>query len=334
MYGTTSSLRVRLPLTPVLVLLCCLLGAAPAMAAEPPRMLWVDSYHEGFEWSDGIGRGIMSVLNGSGVELEIVRMDTRRNPDPDFCLQAGKLAHAVFERYRPQVVIASDDNAQLCFVVPYLRDTQTPVVFCGVNWEAGMYGYPAPNVTGMIEVNLVPELLRHLQRHASGERIGYLSGDVETERKTFEIYNQRFFAGSLQNYLVRDFDAFRQAFLRAQEQLDMLLIGNYSGIPGWNHDEARAFIQAHGRIPTGSFDAYMAPFAVYTLGKSPEEQGEWAAQTALRILAGVAPGETPLVENSRVELVVNLALARAMNLVIPVAVLRTAQILDQPPTEP
>ena len=32
------------------------------------RVLCINSYHEGYEWSDGIERGIHSVLDGTGVE--------------------------------------------------------------------------------------------------------------------------------------------------------------------------------------------------------------------------------------------------------------------------
>ena len=48
------------------------------------KILFVDSYHQGYEWSDGIEAGLRHGLEGAGVELKIVRMDTKRNTDDEF----------------------------------------------------------------------------------------------------------------------------------------------------------------------------------------------------------------------------------------------------------
>src|SRR5689334_2510116 len=82
------------------------------------RILWVDSYHEGNPWNDGIGRGIAATLKDSGVELRIVRMDTARNSGEAFAHQAGQRAKAAFDAFKPDVVITTDDAAAKHFVVP------------------------------------------------------------------------------------------------------------------------------------------------------------------------------------------------------------------------
>ena len=48
------------------------------------KILYIDSYHEGYEWSDGLATGIEAVLADSGAGLRIVRMDTKRNSIEDF----------------------------------------------------------------------------------------------------------------------------------------------------------------------------------------------------------------------------------------------------------
>ena len=62
-------------------------------------------------------------------------------------------------------MIASDDNAQKYLVVPYLKGTQVPVIFNGVNWDASAYGFPTSNVTGMIEVELPDQLVEIGRAH-------------------------------------------------------------------------------------------------------------------------------------------------------------------------
>jgi hypothetical protein len=104
---------------------------------------------------------------------------------------------------------------------------------------------------------------------------------------------------------------------------------NNAGIKGWDDERAKAFLAANTRIPTGSPLDFMAEFVVYTIGKVPEEQGEWAARTALRILGGETPGDIPLAKNERAVLTVNLRMAKAAGIVLPVSVLKTATVIGR-----
>ncbi len=160
---------------------------------RPKRILWVDSYDEDYEWSQGVEKGLRQALAGTGVILEVWRMDTRRHKGEQFARQAGIRARDHVERSRPDLVIASDDNAQQYLVIPYLKDTALPVVFCGVNEDPAGYGYPAANVTGMAEVDLVEELFHQLRRFARGERIGVLFGAHGPARTFARRNNERFF---------------------------------------------------------------------------------------------------------------------------------------------
>ncbi len=293
------------------------------------KILWVDSYHREYEWSAGIEKGIRQVLAKTDVELCIVRMDTKREPAEKSKRAAALRAREAIEKFRPDVVIASDDNAVKYLVVPYLKDTTLPVVFCGVNWDAALYGLPAGNVAGMVEVDLVETQLMHLARYARGKRIGYLSGDTETERKIIDIYNKRFFNGRLKSYLVTTFADFQKQFLRAQQEVDMLYIYNYAGIVDWDPVRAETFLLSNVRIPTGSHNPFMAPYVLVAVAKLPEEQGEWAARSALRILDGADPVGIPTARNERGRLIVNLKMADALDIVFPVDTLRAAEVIGQ-----
>jgi len=293
------------------------------------KILWVDSYHQGYEWSEGIERGIRDALHDSGAELKVFRMDTKRNDSPEFGQKAGLDAKALVEEFHPDVIIASDDNAQKYLVVPYLKNAAVPVVFCGVNWDASMYGYPTPSVTGMVEVDQVPEMMEYLQRYAKGQRIGYLSGDVETERKIVKIYNDRFFNGQMKTYLVKSFGEFKKAFIEAQQQVDMLYIYNYAGIADWDPRAAEEFLANQTRIPTGSHNPFMDQFVVFTLAKLPEEQGKYAAMTALKVLSGAKPESIPVILNHQAELTVNLKMAKAAGIVLPLSVIKNANVIGQ-----
>jgi len=311
-------------------LLAMVLHSPPTLAAgdtdaAPRRILWIDSYDKGYGWSDGIGQGIRNALKDSGVELLVHHMQTKELPGEDELRQAGQRAMDVIERSKPDVVIASDDNAQQYLVVPYLRGGDLPVVFCGVNDDAQKYGYPAKNVTGMLEVEPLEVLQWHLHHFAGGDRVGYISGDVPTDRKVVEKYNRLYFDGALKPFLVSDFEDFKQQYLRAQEEVDMLLFMNNGGILGWSDPEAREFVLANTRIPTGTVAPYLKRFCLVTLGKDPQEQGEFAARTALRLLHGESAGDIPITRNERVLLTLNLDLAAAIGVLFPLSTLEAAE---------
>jgi ABC-type uncharacterized transport system substrate-binding protein len=309
-------LRVCLWAFGVTILLCGVSqSGGQASTARGPfsgkKILWVDSYHSSYEWSAGIERAIHRELQNSGVELRIVRMDSKRQSSESKKRGAALRAKAEIDSFHPDLVIASDDNSVKYLVVPYLKDTELPVVFCGVNWDASAYGLPARNVTGMVELDLVEAQVGHLSRYAKG-------------RKIIAHYNRHFFEGRMKSRLVSSLSEFKRAFLQMQSEVDMLYIYNYAGIADWDPAAAETFIVEHVRIPTGSHNPFMAPYVLVSLAKEPEEQGEWAARTALKILAGARPADIPLAYNERGQLTVNLRMAQALGITFPLETLKAA----------
>lgn len=313
----------------LMVLALVLPNGFPAHASPHTgkRILWVESYHEGLDWTVGIARGVHAVLKNTSATLRVVHLDTKRNTSPEHAVHAGERAMAILREFKPDVVMASDDNAQRFFVVPYLKNSAIPVIFSAVNWDASEYGYPAPNVTGMIEVHLLSEAVGMLRKFARGDRIGCLAADSESERKNLHIYATRTPHAPLNVRLLKDFQEFAPSLDALQRESDMLILGGNGGIVGWDDTEAKNICTASTRIPTGSFDEYMSPFAIFTFSKNPEEFGQWMAATALRVLEGESPADIPMVENRQVRLIVNLKLAQRAGLVLPVSLLKTATII-------
>jgi ABC-type uncharacterized transport system substrate-binding protein len=290
------------------------------------KILFVDSYNEGYSWSDSVESAIRAVLADTGIELKVVHLDNKRHPDEAFAKAAALQAKAEIETFKPDVVIASDDPAQKYLIVPYFKGTNLPVVFDGINWDASPYGYPTSNVTGMVEVELIASLMEQLKAYAVGGRVGYLAIDTSVERTSVDIYNRRFFDGKLKVYLVKTFDEFKQAFLQVQNEVDILLIGNNAGSDRWDEAEMRKFILDNAKIPSGSVRDWTAPYAMVTLAKVAEEQGEWATRTALRILDGTPVSQIPLVENKKGKLILNLELANKLGIVLAPSMLKNAEI--------
>jgi ABC-type uncharacterized transport system substrate-binding protein len=78
------------------------------------------------------------------------------------------------------------------FVVPYLKNkVKTPVVFCGVNSEPGTYGYPASNVTGILERDHISESIALIQLlDPSVKIIAYIMKDTPTTQSVYHVIQQ------------------------------------------------------------------------------------------------------------------------------------------------
>lgn len=292
------------------------------------KIVWVDSYHADYEWSAGVEAGVREALEGSGAELEIIHMDTKRNGGDEFGFQAGEDALAFIDAINPDVIIVCDDNAQKYLVVPHLVESDMPVVFCGINWDASPYGYESGNgITGMVEVELPLQIVELLSPYAQGSRIGYLTVEAPTETKIVDIYNERFFDGEINLYSVTSMEAFKEAFLQAQDEVDILFMGNNAGIDGWDEAEMIAFVQENSRIPSGTVNPWMASYSLIALAKEPEEQGQWSAEAALQILDGTSVSSIPFTTNEDGRLILNLDLAGQLDAVFTPSMLRNAEII-------
>jgi len=292
------------------------------------KILYIDSYHEGYAWSDGITRGINEVVEGSGVELLIHRMDTKRNTTDEFKKQAALEAKAIIEAFDPDVVIVSDDNAFKYLVQEYYRNDPLPFVFSGLNWDASLYGAPYRNTTGMVEVSLTLQIIDQLRQFAKGDRVGYLTADVLTERKNLTYYESLFDLTFEQVYFVTTLLDWKKAFIQLQQEVDMIIFENNAGIVDWDDVEARSFALSNVKVPIGTTNPWIMEESLLGITKIPEEQGQWSTSAALLILDGTEPSAIPVVRNKRGNLMINLKMAEKLNIVFPPSILKNAEIVN------
>jgi ABC-type uncharacterized transport system substrate-binding protein len=246
-------------------------------------------------------------------------MDTKRHQDPHTIRQKALEVKALIDTWQPDVVIAADDNAAKYVIKPFYKDQQTPFVFCGINWTVQEYGFPYSNVTGMIEIAPIEPLFEKAETFLPQHRRGfYLGADTLTEGKNVQRFQdaaQRR-GTSLEHRLVRTTADWLAAFKVAQNY-DFIILGSNSGINDWNKDQVVAELkQSSQRLVLTNHD-WMMPYAMLGLTKVPEEHGEWAAQTALHILQGVAPKAIPIVPNRKWDIWVNVPLLKVAGIQLP-----------------
>lgn len=120
---------------------------------EIPNVLLLQSYHQGYKWSDELGRGVMEVLQDD-VEVHIEYMDTKKYYSPEYLERIRNYLKIKSESIDFKLIIAADNNA-FEFMRLYREEIygDIPLVFTGVNFLNRENLVGMKNVTGISEEN-------------------------------------------------------------------------------------------------------------------------------------------------------------------------------------
>jgi ABC-type uncharacterized transport system substrate-binding protein len=296
--------------------------ASVTEAAEIPRVLVVMSYHEGMPWENEIRQGIDEVLQG-GCEIRYVYLNTKN----DFAGGPRKAEEAlrIFKEFRPDGVLAADDDAQAMFVVPYLKDkVQTPVVFCGVNADAGRYGYPASNVTGILERAHFLESITFLQQLVPGARsVGFMTNDIPTGRGYAEQIRQESSSYPLKGYSIRLVKTLEEAVAVAnawKNQHDALFLiameglTSYDGRPLAEKESFTVISRAFEKPVLGINEFNVREGLFCSVAKTGREQGNTAAAMLLQAMEGTPVSIIPLSRNLHGKRVLNVTVMKSLGI--------------------
>ena len=98
-------------------------------------VLYVNSYHPGYDWSDGILDGIRSVLNNhQDIDLIVEFLYTKSHSSTVYFDKVREVFREKYKGKNIDAVITSDDHA-LDFILGIRNELfpRTPLVFCGVD---------------------------------------------------------------------------------------------------------------------------------------------------------------------------------------------------------
>jgi ABC-type uncharacterized transport system substrate-binding protein len=183
----------------------------------------------------------------------------------------------------------------------------------------------------MIEVAPIRDLVQAARKIKSQTSIlAFVSADVPTQHKEVERLSKVASEEGLnfKFWLARSFAEWQRDFLQAQEDADVVVLGNPAGIDGWDSEQGRQYLLAHTDSLTVSFGLAMSGNAVFAMVNQPEEQGEWSGELAKLILAGHSPADLPITANRRWKLFANPELARRIGIRLPESILQGAEILE------
>ena len=315
--------------------LCMLLALGfSSSATAAGKVLLVQSYHQGYSWSDDIAAGVRKGLQGSGATLEVFYMDTKRKTSEAWKVRAGTLAKERVAAFKPDVVIAADDNAQSYFAKDYVGHSRPQIVFCGVNAEASAYGYPAANVTGILERPFFVQSLELLRKIKKNVRTIALITDDGPTSDAIRAYIKTL--KSPLRLLSLDqpstFHEWQTLIAKYQETADAIGIIAYQtvkktiGAESMDPKEVMAWTIANTKRPTvGFFDFAMRDGVLCGIAESGEEHGLTAAEITIKILRGKKAGDFPIRTAQKGKVTINLKTAQKLGLDIPAYIVQSAQ---------
>jgi signal transduction histidine kinase/CheY-like chemotaxis protein/ABC-type uncharacterized transport system substrate-binding protein len=275
-----------------------------AEASATKNVLILNSYHQGFKWTDDITRGALSALDPvkDHTRIFIQYMNTKWVKDDLYFQELRDIFRHEFARTRFDLIIASDNDA-FNFLKEY-RDGvfgKVPVVFCGVNYLKKEDLSGTTLFTGTSETADLRESIEAALRLRP------------STRKIF-IINDKGISGSIvRNELTALQPAFRgkadfifedstdlETILKDVEGLSqdtLIFYTFFYGDPArktYENDDCIAQISRRARVPVfGSWDFNLGYGIVGGKLTSGYDQGAAAGRMGLKVLKGERVEEIP-----------------------------------------
>ena len=305
------------------VVILCICGSFPAtIQAAQFRVLVVMSYEQMNPWCIEIKEGIDSWLANT-CEITYFYMDTKKNFQGGE--QKAKKAYSLFKNLQPDGVIAVDDNAQSMFVLPYLKNkVKIPVMFCGVNADPEKYGYPASNVSGILErAHINESIALAKQLIPSIKTIGFLAKNSPSGKAIFrqvERESDRYLAKfigfklpiTIKETLVMVEEFKKQSDLLFVEAINGILDDN--GKPLSTKQVTQILSKAFGKPIIGA-NRFQVEFGVLcAVVKTGQEQGRTAAKMLSNAMEGTPFSEIPITKNYNGSRVINVTVMEALGI--------------------
>ncbi|MCM8531555.1 MAG: hypothetical protein NE330_10375 [Lentisphaeraceae bacterium] len=304
--------------------------SSPIPPTNSPKVLVIDSYNPKNDWSSTIIKAIHSELNkgndSNHYNIKTVHLHSKKKTKKEI-KETIKATLKTIQNWQPDLIIACDDNASKYIVQPFLKDSETPVIFCGINWSLSEYGYPYKNTTGMLEVSHIIPALNYVKPYCKGDKIGFIFSDTYSERKILKSFQQRLHE-DIKVWPINTFEEFQMKFKQVQEECDILLMGELASIEGFDNSKMKKLIESSTVVPTLTDSPLMTKYAMLTLPKQAEEHGSWSAKTARRILNGESPENIPIAENKNTLFHINKTIYTKLGINLPQTLIDKAVIIE------
>jgi len=299
------------------------------------KVLLIFSYHPEYPWVVEETRGADDILEERGVETEKFYLDTKRNTSAEWKEEVAEEAVSKIDDFQPDLVIVFDDNACELVAKEYIGES-LPFVFCGMNGEPEDYGFPAQNITGVIERHHLEATINLLQQLVPDiKELAIISDDSPTSQAFITSVNNIIPPIEISEfYTTNDFDAWKAEVEGLQTKVDAIGIYVYHTIKEEGGEESLppedvlGWTLENSKLPDFAFSDFTVRDGVLCgVTVSGYEQGMAAAEIAIRILNGQKPADIPIECPEKGTPMINEIRAEELNIEIPADVLEEVEIL-------
>jgi len=300
------------------------------------KVLLIFSYHPEYFWVIEETRGVEDVLKDKGITTKKFYLDTKRNTTTEWKEKVAEDAVKKIEEFSPDLVMVFDDNACELVAKKYI-DKTFPLVFCGMNGEPKNYGFPAENITGVVERHHLRESMELLKRLVPGakERVLLSDNSLTSQKFMAQIKKTTLPINICTVYTTNDFDTWKAKLKDVQSTVDVLGLYLYhtikekGGKVSLSSEAVLGWTLQNSQIPEFAiFDFTVRDGALCGVVVSGYVQGKAAAKMALTILAGVSPANIPIQCPQDGTPMVNKRRAEELNIRIPEDVLKEVRIVE------
>lgn len=292
------------------ILLCTLLLLllAPHISSAErikKSVLYLNSYHHGYQWSDSIHDGIRDTLNNSEykIDLHVEYLDAKRYNTPEVIQGLLDVFQKKYTGENFDIVIVSDDDAfNFALNTRPILFPGVPIVFCGVN-DLRAEQVAMGHLTGIVEsFDFLGTVDVALKLHPKKRRMVVIGDDSTTGRaikKQIEALVPRYKDRLQVDYWVQIDLAEAQRRVEAlPDDTFLFFTPYYQIIDGHTYtaEEVMRALYNHSSVPIyTSWEFLLGHGAVGGSMLSGTKHGQAAAEMALRILGGTPPESIPIV---------------------------------------
>ena len=308
-------------------------GPAQASELSIPVCVYIASYSPDKTWQKDLELSIQQNLNGF-CDMRTHYMHASGSNTEAELIKKGEQAKSFIKIHAPELVIVSDDYAVKYLLEPYYKNTSLPFVFCGLNARAHSYGLPYLNATGMIEFSPIYKLIRELHlNNLSIARIAYLQTPGISEELKIQRFKKMAQKLSIEPKVLKvNTEAeWQSAYVQLQKDsnVDLIVLGDIEKLPTWNKKANVDLVSQYNLKPSVTDQYWVMPYASFGQVKRAEEQGRWAALSAMEVLSGRMISKLEIVPNRESDIWVNENLSQNHRQYFPKYLLKQARFLRQ-----
>ncbi len=300
----------------------------------------IESYHAEYPWDASYKKGLEETLGGK-YKLIYFEMDTKRLPKD----QHQKMADLAWKKYseiKPALVVVGDDTG-LKLLGPRFAETNTPVVYLGINNNPRNYFTTLPaNITGVLERPLLKRSIVNIKKLIPNLKkvLVLFDSDITaqiTKKEVFEDKDNLDINGiAVEIKLIGDYQTWQNTVLSSKGKYDACVVGLYQSIK----DAEGTPVNAEDVITWTSKNTPIPPFAFWDFAVGADktigglvlfgkEMGVLTSDLVIQILEkGKSPMELNPVVNDQGILVFSKSQVAKWTIKLPENMTSTATFVD------